>query len=509
MSKNRSYTGSDSPFGYGRIVDELLSARSEDSAERARSVITVFPKDGKAAKSHSIPVELPMYRWLLLIGDLMVIALASFLATWFRFGLPVNILAVYTTSLIVTFVMYPPAIYVFDLYNTERSFCSFEMVYRSALAVILGGVLAITVFYIAPYGPYGRGIMAIQMGLTWTFLNIWRWIYQVYFRKAVPKEPALILGAGYCGRTIYRLLQSQLSPYDVKGLLDDDPLKLGEPRPTGIIGKCDDLAEIAMRVGASTAILAIPNNRSDKLIRNVLYARLRGMDVRDMADVYEQLTGRIPVRSIGDQWLLFAEGFYLLHKEYIQKLKRLVDLVASGLILFLTAPIIGLTALAIKIDSPGPIFYSQKRVGKGQKAFPIYKFRSMRHDAEAGGAQWAREKDPRITRIGKLLRLTHVDEIPQIWNIFKGDMSLVGPRPERPEFVEILDKEIPYYFVRHSVKPGMTGWAQVNYRYGASIEDTKIKLEYDLYYVKNMSIFLDFKILLRTVGVVLLGDGAR
>jgi sugar transferase (PEP-CTERM system associated) len=276
-----------------------------------------------------------------------------------------------------------------------------------------------------------------------------------------------------------------------------------------ILGTCDELEEIARRVGANTAILAIPNNRSSKLIRSVLGARLKGMNIREMADVYEELTGRIPVNNIGDEWLLFAEGFYLLRKEYMQKLKRLIDIISSALLMVLTAPLLGMAALAIKVDSPGGVLYSQKRVGKGQQSFTIYKFRSMRHDAESAGARWASERDPRITRVGKLLRLTHVDEIPQIWNLLKGDMSLVGPRPERPEFVEQLDKEIPYYFVRHSVKPGMTGWAQINYRYGASTDDTKNKLEYDLYYVKNMSLFLDFKILLRTFGVVLLGDGAR
>jgi sugar transferase (PEP-CTERM system associated) len=276
-----------------------------------------------------------------------------------------------------------------------------------------------------------------------------------------------------------------------------------------VLGTCDELVEIARRVGASTAILAIPNGRSARLIKGVLGARLKGINIREMADVYEELTGRIPVDNIGDEWLLFAEGFYLLRKEYMQKLKRLIDIVASVLLLMLTAPLLSLAALAIRLDSPGNVFYSQRRVGRDQQLFTIYKFRSMRQDAESDGARWTSERDSRITRVGRLLRLTHIDEIPQILNLFKGDMSLVGPRPERPEFVEVLDKEVPYYFVRHTVKPGMTGWAQVNYRYGASVEDTKNKLEYDLYYVKNMSLFLDFKILLRTLGVVLIGDGAR
>jgi sugar transferase (PEP-CTERM system associated) len=283
----------------------------------------------------------------------------------------------------------------------------------------------------------------------------------------------------------------------------------GNPRGSAVMGTSEQIGEIADRVGATMAILAIPHNRSSSLIRNVLRARLSGLEIREMADVYERITNRIPVENIGDQWLLFAEGFYLLHKEHTQKLKRLFDVLASGLLLLLFAPLLALVAVAVRLDSPGSVFFRQTRVGKGQQVFTIHKFRSMKSDAEATGAKWAIEGDPRVTRVGKLLRLTHIDEIPQIWNLLKGDMSLVGPRPERPEFVSVLENEIPYYFVRHSVKPGMTGWAQINYRYGASTEDAKNKLEYDLYYVKNMSLFLDFRILLRTIGVVVFGDGAR
>ena len=228
-----------------------------------------------------------------------------------------------------------------------------------------------------------------------------------------------------------------------------------------------------------------------------------------MVDVYEELTGRIPVKYIGDQWLLFADGFYLLHKEYTQKIKRLMDLTISGIMLIMTAPLMALITLGIRLESPGPILYRQTRVGKKEQNFVILKFRTMREDAEDGGVRWASENDPRVTKLGKWLRLTHIDELPQLWNVFMGDMSLIGPRPERPEFVKLLQDEVPYYFVRHSVRPGLTGWAQVNYRYGASVEDAWHKLECDLYYVKNMSFFLDVRIFLRTIGVVLLGDGAR
>jgi sugar transferase (PEP-CTERM system associated) len=456
-----------------------------------------------------VPLGFPRRRWLLLIGDVVLVCLAIFLSIGLRIGFERGVILHYAIEPACTLILYPLALYIFDLYNVERVFRSWDTTFRSAIAVALGAFLAVSAFYVIPLGPYGRGIMVIEAVFVWYFLNLWRWSYGIIFQKSGQKVPTLILGAGCCGRTIYRLLKSPLSPYEVKGFIDDNPDKLSGARSPAVMGRSDQLPEVAARVGARTVILAIPRNRSVGLIRSILNARLKGLDVRDMADVYEALTGRIPVRGIADQWLLFAQGFYLLRGDYMQRLKRLLDFLASGLILFFMSPVIGLVVLAIKLDSPGPVFYSQQRVGKDRQVFTIYKFRSMECTAETGGARWAAVGDPRVTRVGKLLRLTHIDELPQIWNIFRGDMSLVGPRPERPEFVDILENQLPYYFVRHTVKPGLTGWAQINYRYGASVEDAHNKLEYDLYYVKNMSIFLDLRILLRTVGVVLLKDGAR
>jgi sugar transferase (PEP-CTERM system associated) len=486
--------------GYGGIASDLMSGGNH--------VIPFSRTRKKDERTGGVTVEFPKYRWLLLLGDLTVVTLANVLSAWIRF-LPSDSIAVHTVVFAITLGIYPATLYVFDLYNGERSFCSWETAYRSALAVLFGGSLSTLVFYLLPYGSFHRGSMTIQMGLVWVLLNGWRWSFRAVFQTMMPRIPVLILGAGHCGRTMYELLKSSFSPYEVKAFLDDDPQKVGTSFSPTVMGTCDQLVEVADRVGAHTAILAIPKNRSAELVRNVLDGRLKGISIQDMADVYEQLTGRVPVHSIGDEWLLFTKGFLLLHTAYIQKLKRLMDCVASGFILLLIVPLIGLAALAIRMDSPGPIFYSQKRVGKGRRVFTLYKFRSMRSDAEAGGARWAAVKDSRVTRVGRILRLTHLDEIPQIWNIFKGDMSLVGPRPERPEFVQVLEKEVPYYFARHSVRPGLTGWAQINYSYGASLEDAKNKLEYDIYYVKNMSLMLDLEILLRTIGVVLLSDGAR
>jgi sugar transferase (PEP-CTERM system associated) len=464
----------------------------------------------KTNKAVGILFGAPQHRWLLFLGDIALLLAANLLSAWIRFGEPVNVFRDYGLAVVTSLIIYPAVLYVFDLYNLERTFRSWETEFRSLLTVVLGGAVSMVLFYLLPQGAYWRGVLAIQMVLVLLLLNGWRRAYGALFQAAaVGRTPVVILGAGHAGRAIHKLLDSPFSPYDVKGFLDDDLTKRGTAQSPSVLGGVNQLGSIAKRIGVGAAILAIPRNRSTALISNVLDAKLEGIKVLEMADIYEELTGTIPIRYIADQWLLSAEGFSLLHKEYIQRIKRLTDVAFSGLLLLLTAPLFAAAAIAIRLESPGPIFYKQKRVGKRKKIFTIYKFRSMRVDAEAGGARWAAEKDPRVTKVGKFLRQTHVDEIPQIWNLFRGDMSLVGPRPERPEFVEGFNKTVPYYAVRHTVKPGMTGWAQINYRYGASEVDTKKKLEFDLYYVKNMSLLLDFKILLRTIGVVILGDGAR
>lgn len=198
-----------------------------------------------------------------------------------------------------------------------------------------------------------------------------------------------------------------------------------------------------------------------------------------------------------------------IYRRHRQGVKRFFDVLASIFLILPTLPLLVATALAIKLDSPGPVFFRQDRVGRGGRVFKVWKFRSMFLNAEVNGAVWAKKSDPRVTRVGGIIRVLRIDELPQLWNIFRGEMSLIGPRPERPEFVRELSANIPYYNIRHSVLPGITGWAQVNYRYGASVEDALHKLEYDLYYIKNMSILLDLKIILRTIGVVLFGEGAR
>jgi sugar transferase (PEP-CTERM system associated) len=255
-------------------------------------------------------------------------------------------------------------------------------------------------------------------------------------------------------------------------------------------------------------IVAMTDRRGTLPVEELLALRLSGVKIEEATSWLEKITGRIEVDHLYPSWLIFTEGFQL--SPLGQILRRLLNLAAALSGLILTLPLLPLIALAVRLDSRGPVLYRQKRVGRGGTQFFCYKFRTMRNDAEADtGATWATDDDPRITRIGRFLRTSRLDEIPQLWCVLKGDMHFVGPRPERPEFVEWLSQEIPYYGVRHVVRPGVTGWAQISYKYGNTLEDAREKLQYDLYYIKNASVGLDLMIMFQTIKIVLLGRGAR
>ena len=452
-----------------------------------------------------------LQKLILVVGDVVLILLATQLAPMIRFGRTFNIFDIHTGASTFTFVLYVVSFYIVDLYNMETNSKYGETIMRSAIAVIGAGVFAPFLFYFFPQWKYGRGIFLIQMVLVWVFSGLWRIIFSALYPIAAKKENVIIIGTNSCGKSIAEELEQDFSPYHVVGFIDDNVSEKQEKAQDSfkLLGKTDQLIEIAEKEGVKTAVLAMPDNRSSRLISHILNARLKGIEVLEMATVFEKLTGRVPVAYVSDEWLLFADGFYLISKQHVQRIKRLIDLGVSSLIFLLTMPVMVLTGIAIKLESAGPVLFKQGRVGMGGSVFTLYKFRSMRTDAEKNGPVWAGKKDNRVTRVGKWIRKFRIDELPQIWNVFRGDMSLIGPRPERPEFVKDLEAKIPYYGVRHSVRPGITGWAQIKYPYGASVEDALRKLEYDLYYIKNMSLFLDLKILLRTIGVIILGEGAR
>ena len=291
-----------------------------------------------------------------------------------------------------------------------------------------------------------------------------------------------------------------------------EPEELAQPTTTECELTRDTVANhllgLARENGVHRVIVAMPDRRGMLPVKELLALRLAGMKVEEATSWLERISGKIEVEHLYPSWLIFAGGFRF--SPFFRLVRRLLNLSVAFVGLLLSLPLIPLVVLAVKLSSPGPALYKQERVGRGGKIFYCYKFRTMRQDAEADtGATWATDDDPRITRVGKFLRLSRLDEIPQLWCVLKGDMHFVGPRPERPEFVERLKMEIPYYDVRHMVRPGITGWAQVQYKYGNTVEDAREKLQYDLFYIKNASVGLDFWIVFQTVKIVLLGRGAK
>lgn len=323
------------------------------------------------------------------------------------------------------------------------------------------------------------------------------------------KRRLLILGTGQLAKDLCNsVLRGRLRSYEVVGFIDRDSSRVGERLVNpAIVGTFDNLFQIVEYLRVSTIAVCLEDRRGGLPVQTLLDLKALGLEVVDGHDVYERVSGQLSIGLIRPSFLIFSTGFRRYRA--VMALKRLMDLVASTLGIILISPLCLGVAGLIRLDTPGPVFYKQVRVGFHGRPFVIWKFRSMRTDAEREGVQWASENDPRITTVGRWLRRWRLDELPQLINVFKGEMSLVGPRPERPSFVQELRHEIPYYDVRHTVRPGITGWAQIRFRYAGSAADAHMKLQYDLYYVKNLSVALDFKILMQTVRVVVQGEGAR
>ena len=325
----------------------------------------------------------------------------------------------------------------------------------------------------------------------------------------VLRNRALVLGTGESARRVWEALRGD-NLGRLSGFMDLQTASNPHPQvpPARTVARPDSLVAYATASNIDQIVVALDDRRALMPVEELLECRMRGITVYDASTFIERETGKVDLDGMRASWLIFGEGFHIGRIGRV--LKRTLDIVVSGSLLILFAPVLLLTALLIKIDSKGPVFYRQIRVGLNGAPYSILKFRSMVQDAEKDGkAIWARSGDARVTRVGMIIRKARIDEIPQAINVLKGDMSFVGPRPERPVFVEQLAGEIPYYAERHRVKPGITGWAQINYPYGASVEDAREKLKYDLYYIKNQSLIFDLVIILQTVRIVLFAEGAR
>lgn len=338
----------------------------------------------------------------------------------------------------------------------------------------------------------------------------WRNVFGFFLSKFTMEERILILGTHDVAVNIAReLLKRKALGFKVVGFLDEDRKNLGKSLVNPkIIGTYENLHSVVVREKVDKVIIAAPERRGRLPIQELLGARAQGIEFLEGNRFYEQISGKIFLEEMKPSGFIYARGFK--KSGFAKWSKRITGVMVSLAIGIITFPIMILLAILIKLDSPGPIFYRQERVGEEGKPFTLLKFRSMKKDAEAmTGPVWAEEHDPRVTRIGRIMRKTRLDELPQIINVLKGDMSFVGPRPERQHFVEKLSVEIPFYPLRFAVKPGVTGWAQISYPYGASVDDAREKLRYDLYYIKNMSLSFDLFIIFQTIKIVFFGRGAR
>ncbi|WP_423604655.1 TIGR03013 family XrtA/PEP-CTERM system glycosyltransferase [Sphingomonas sp. MS122] len=379
---------------------------------------------------------------------------------------------------------------------------------RLLVAVSLGTIFLSVIFFLVPALTFWRSNLLYAMLAALVLLFVLRLLLGKTLGSQVFKRRVVVLGAGARAERLKALSKKPGAGFVVVGYV-----AMSEPNRTIPEAIARDaiynLADHVVLLNASEVVLALEERRNALPLKDLLRIKTTGVHVNEISTFLERETGRVDLQSVNPSWLIFSDGFSS-GRMLSSMFKRLFDIVASVILLALTLPLILLGALAVKLESKGPAFYRQRRVGLYGQGFDIIKLRSMRQDAEvAGKAVWAEKDDPRITRVGRFIRKVRIDELPQCWSVLKGEMSFVGPRPERPQFVEDLEQQIPYYAERHMVKPGITGWAQINYPYGASIEDSRHKLEYDLYYAKNYSPFLDVLILLQTLRVVLFPDGAR
>lgn len=336
---------------------------------------------------------------------------------------------------------------------------------------------------------------------------LWHSLYQFTAQSSFFVKNLIVIGTGAVALQVEKMINASPNKYHLTGYIatPSDPVDVPTDK---IIGKIDDIVELCRQHKVHSIVIALTEKRGNLAISKLVSCKLIGVRIIDYPNFYETMTGKIPVESINPSWLVQSNGFLIT--PLLRFLKRVFDILVSSLALLITLPFFPLFVFFVKYKSPGPVFYLQKRVGEFGKDFTIYKLRSMVTDAESmSGAAWALENDPRVSHFGHLMRKTRIDELPQLLNVLKGDMSFIGPRPERPEFVKQISENTPYYMERHAVKPGITGWAQVMYPYGSSIGDSVEKLRYDLYYINNLSLFLELLIVFETIKVILFRRGGR
>jgi len=447
-------------------------------------------------------LDLPGYRGLyLVVLDVFGMILCAELAIWLRttgsesLDIRPALLFAAAVNIIILYAM--------NVYYISRQSNALQLMLRSVIAVAISTVVIGMLIYFfrgARYAPlFWRSILLLAMSLFAVWAALSRYYFCVLVRWLTRRHRWLVLGTDHIAKAIHEDVMATGNILEFYPIFDHDTMT----------GPDSELfSSISQFRSRFLGVVLSKGFQPDPEVMNWLVrARLQGIKIFSATDFFEKIVQRLPAQELEDQWFVFSTGFDLVDKDISFKIKRMIDIILALFGLILTFPVMIIVALAIKLTDGGPVIFSQLRTGTIGKPYRLYKFRSMVVDAESSGPQWAVENDHRITTVGRFLRNLRLDELPQLWNVLQGSMSLVGPRPERPEFTRELEARIPYYDMRYVVKPGITGWAQVRFPYGASVEDAEQKLAFDLYYIKNYSLTLDLYILLRTIRIVVTAGG--
>ena len=439
-------------------------------------------------------------------GELLLIFGSVALAAAFQdTDLPANLWKIAVVTLICQLCLYYNDFYDLTLVHSNR-----ELVVRLLQAAGAASIVLAALYFVQPDLMIGNGIFVSALFVFLVAILGWRLAFNsVTGSLKLDEERVLFVGTGETARKVARqILDQHEFAYRVIGFIDDDPARIGERIVNpAIVGTPADIERLIAEHHVDRIVVGLSDRRGKLPVEELLRAKMAGIRVEDATTTYERVTGKILIDDLRPSWLIFSDGFRV--SRVARMMKRAIDLTLSLVLAVVTLPLMLLAALLVWLEDGSPVLYRQERVGENGRAFVLSKFRSMRKDAEQGGTPvWAKDGDDRITRVGRFIRKTRLDELPQLWNVLRGDMSFVGPRPERPFFVEQLARDIPFYQQRHAVKPGLTGWAQVKYRYGSSREDAMEKLRYDLYYIKHLSVIFDLTIVFDTVKVVLFRKGA-
>jgi exopolysaccharide biosynthesis polyprenyl glycosylphosphotransferase len=472
---------------------------------------TYFQKNLALPTQFVVPPTLAVF---LLMADFAGVFISVGFVLWMQFRAPIEQFNPFVSGIVLSGLI---GLYIFDAYCSRVKLAVVWTRFRFIVSLIIISIIIIVLIYLSNIWEknwqLSQGVLLASLGIFPLWAIIIRFLAVIYIQAPFKRVAIdallnssrwLIVGASQGAYQFKQDLAQQNQYINVT---------LTSNLPSGVLKEemIEKSSFASVQTGSrkllSGVVVATQAPLAGEELQTLAQYRLQGVPIYQLPEAYEKIWYKVPPNLVNDSWFVFAKGFKLNSSQFHQKCKRVIDIVAACILLGVLSPLMLLAAVAVKLNSPGSLLYSQVRSGLNGQHFRVYKFRSMFQDAELRGAQWAIEHDPRVTRVGRWLRLTRIDELPQLWNVLNGEMSLIGPRPERPEFDVKLAEAINYYNIRYSIKPGITGWAQVMYPYGASIDDAREKLSYDLYYIKHYSLALDLLIALKTIRVVLLGKG--